>query len=1253
MKKWFTGLFMLVSLTCSFGQNDAILASPLGTILSPVTGCSLTANETVTVRIFNSGPGTISAPFDVSYNITGPILSSATETVLVGSILANSTFTYTFTATANLSTTGVYAMDATVTVGGDPNNTNNAFTGYGITNNNPSDGGTATGGMNVCFGTNSGNITLVGNVGNVVNWEYSTDLGFTWISISNTTTTQSYNNLTVQTWYRANVQNASCAIATSTIAVMLIDPVTVGGTTAGGLTPTCSGVNSGTVTLSGKVGAVQNWEFSTDGGVSWTPIANVTTSNAYLNILVTTRYRAIVKSGTCSTVPSTQRIITVNPTTVGGSVTADATVCSGLNGGTLTLAGHVGAIQNWQFSTNGGFSWSNIVNTTTSQSYLNLATTTMYRAQVKSGSCATVASTPATITVTASSTGGTVNSNMTVCNGVNDDTLVLSGFSGTILNWESSIDGGTSWLPLGNTNDSLFFTNLTQPTMYHAIVQAGSCAPTTSSAVTISIDAASVGGSLTSDNTVCASGNSGNITLGGQTGNPNNWESSIDGGFSWTPIVNITLAQSYTNLVTTTLYRTNVQNGTCASNYSDTVTITVDPITVAGLVNSNNVLCAGNNTGILTLTGETGGVVNWESSIDGGFTWINIANITTSQAYNNIAVHTQYRAIVQSGICPSAQSGIVTLTVDQPAVGGTIFGSTTVCEGANAGTLSLIGSNGTILDWEFSTDGGLIWTPIGNVSTIENYLNLITTSDYRTILSSGVCPNDTSSIGTITVDALTVGGAVTADAIVCELSNNGILSLSGETGSVLNWEMSNDGGSTWITLSNNTNFQNYFNITASTSFRAKVQNGVCSAIGSTPATISVHPQTIPGAVNSSTTVCEGLNFGVLSLTGQAGIVLDWQSSVDDGLNWTSLFNTTTNQSYTNLIDTTWYRAIVQYGICPQDTSSIAFINLYPAPSAAFLADTTCSGTAMNFVNGTTNTSGFVTLNSWDFGDGNTSTNTNPSYTYSTVGIYTAVLFVMNNFGCSDTASQEMWVYNTPIVDVTALTSTTFCEGETVTIGNILNPNYTYLWNSGATTNSITVDSSYTYSLTATDINNFCTASDSIEVIVLPLPIADAGFDTSVALGFSTILTGSGGSSFSWSPITTLDNPFSANPTATPVATTTYTLTVTDNNNCSASDSVVVTLTGEVLLNVRNIITPNGDNFNDVWFVENILNYPNNFVTVFNRFGQLVFETTAYVNNWDGTFNGDPLPDGAYYYIIELTDSGEVYKGAVNIIRSGK
>jgi gliding motility-associated-like protein len=105
------------------------------------------------------------------------------------------------------------------------------------------------------------------------------------------------------------------------------------------------------------------------------------------------------------------------------------------------------------------------------------------------------------------------------------------------------------------------------------------------------------------------------------------------------------------------------------------------------------------------------------------------------------------------------------------------------------------------------------------------------------------------------------------------------------------------------------------------------------------------------------------------------------------------------------------------------------------------------------------------------------------------------------------------------------------------------------------------------------------------------------------------------------------------------------------NGCTDTDSVVVTLSGEQIITIYNIITPNGDGFNDTWYIENILNFPNNTISIFNRYGQIVHEATAYANDWDGTRNGDALPDGSYYYVIEMTDTGEIFKGTLNIVKS--
>jgi hypothetical protein len=84
---------------------------------------------------------------------------------------------------------------------------------------------------------------------------------------------------------------------------------------------------------------------------------------------------------------------------VGGVVTTDAAVCTGINSGTLTLAGHTGVILRWESSVDNFAKIVIIANTTTTQSYTNLTQTTKYRAVVQNSTCAAVNSTPATITV--------------------------------------------------------------------------------------------------------------------------------------------------------------------------------------------------------------------------------------------------------------------------------------------------------------------------------------------------------------------------------------------------------------------------------------------------------------------------------------------------------------------------------------------------------------------------------------------------------------------------------------------------------------------------------------------------------------------------------------------------------------------------------------------------------------------------------------------------------------------------------------
>ena len=158
----------------------------------------------------------------------------------------------------------------------------------------------------------------------------------------------------------------NCSNTISNNASLVVDPVTAGGTVSGS-TSVCSGSNNGSLNLSGNSGPVIRWESSVNSGSTWSTISNTTTTLNYNNLTQTTQFRALV--GGCSSVYSGIATIIANNSAVGGNLIGSTVVCSGSNSGVLTLSGQAGNIIRWQRSTNGGSSWTNINNTTTTLNY--------------------------------------------------------------------------------------------------------------------------------------------------------------------------------------------------------------------------------------------------------------------------------------------------------------------------------------------------------------------------------------------------------------------------------------------------------------------------------------------------------------------------------------------------------------------------------------------------------------------------------------------------------------------------------------------------------------------------------------------------------------------------------------------------------------------------------------------------------------------------------------------------------------------
>src|SRR6185312_8791034 len=220
---------------------------------------------------------------------------------------------------------------------------------------------------------------------------------------------------------------------------------------------------------------------------------------------------------------------------------------------------------------------------------------------------------------------------------------------GTVVRWLSAVSPFTSWTTIANTLTTYTSGALTQTTRFRALVQSGSCTPDTSSATTVTVNPASVGGSVSGGTTICSGATSGNLSLNGNTGTVVRWLSAVSPFTSWTPITNTLTTYTSGALTQTTRFRALVQNGSCTPDTSSATTVTVSPASVGGSVSGGTTICSGATSGNLTLSGNTGTVVRWLSAVSPFTSWTTIANTLTTYTSGALTQTTQFRALVQSG----------------------------------------------------------------------------------------------------------------------------------------------------------------------------------------------------------------------------------------------------------------------------------------------------------------------------------------------------------------------------------------------------------------------------------------------------------------------------------------------------------------------------------------------------------------------------------------------------------------------------
>ncbi len=313
----------------------------------------------------------------------------------------------------------------------------------------------------------------------------------------------------------------------------------------------------------------------------------------------------------------------------------------------------------------------------------------------------------------------------------------------------------------------------------------------------------------------------------------------------------------------------------------------------------------------------------------------------------------------------------------------------------------------------------------------------------------------------------------------------------------------------------------------------------------------------------------------------------------------------------------------------------------------------CEPLVVNFSDNSLNVSNSL----WKLYDGTSTGQTSFTKTLSS-GTY-PVQLITEGLGCFDTAEIVLSVYSNPSIQLSS--DSAICEGDSLQL--LGSGAQFYLWTPprGLTNPTIpnpiaSPNTTTNYQLTITDTNN-CKAADSLLLTVYNRPFIDLESDSLLYLGEEMNLVRMNNQvnvTYFWTPSKGLscgDCPF---PIARPLESTRYYLTATDENGCfTLKDSIYIDVFDGFSVELPTAFSPNGDGNNDIiflkgWGIKTLLTFQ-----IYNRWGELVFETTDLTMGWDGTYKGQPQVMDTYIYIAKAlgyNDQVIEKKGNITLLR---
>ncbi|MEZ7504616.1 T9SS type B sorting domain-containing protein [Flavobacterium sp. Arc2] len=438
----------------------------------------------------------------------------------------------------------------------------------------------------------------------------------------------------------------------------------------------------------------------------------------------------------------------------------------------------------------------------------------------------------------------------------------------------------------------------------------------------------------------------------------------------------------------------------------------------------------------------------------------------------------------------------------------------------------------------------------------------------------------------------------------------------------INWYANATGGTSLATANSYTTPV----LSTTTSYFVDATDGNCpsnlrtevTAIIKSPPTITA---TTPGSVCNSGTV----TLGAVAFAG----TINWYN-VSTGGSILATGSTFTTPSISTT--TTYYAEAIADGCTSLSRTAItATVNNSPTITATTASSRCGSGSVILEANPSTGN-----VNWFDVAIGGSPIFTGNSFTTLALNTSTTYYAEAVSNGCK---SNRTPVTATVFPINTITEEVILCQGETTTLDASI-PNMIYLWSPGGeTTQTIVASTIGNHSVTISSPTIIsCESKKDISVIEHPQPII-----SSIAVNENSI-------------VIELENPedyfeYSINSTDfqalnqfSYIPTGQHTAFVRENNGCNIVTQQFIIFT------IPEFFTPNNDGFNDVWRINEMVDYPNSIAQIFDRYGKLIIELNSSNNSWDGKYYSKNLPTDDYWYRLKLDNTKSEIRGHFTLKR---